>query len=290
MSHLPAERLAALADHSHCPDLAITESEREHLDACVACTREVKAYRRLVGAALEEREREDRGEPLAPWAGIAAALRAEGLIADAEPRSAPTRLTEHAAPVAVTPLAVSTPVTPLPTRATRPTPLHWAGRIAAGLMLVTAGAAAGRATAGSAAVRATPVAGTDTIAAAANAAASTISGSTVRAASYVVDTATRFVNTAEALAALTSAERQYERAASFLVQHDSSAQPTDSTQLYRARLAALDNVMAATREALYDAPHDPLINRYYLATMGAREATIKQLGTSLPQGERISRY
>jgi len=178
--------------------------------------------------------------------------------------------------------------------------MRWAGRIAAGLMFAAVGAVAGRATAGRAPAAAGP-AQRDTLAMARQTATQVAttqpattqpaSGATVvHAASYSVDRVARFASTAEALTALSSAERQYERAAAFLVEHDSSSQPTDSSQLYKARLAALDNVMAATREALYDAPHDPLINRYYLATMGAREATLRQLGTALPQGERISRY
>jgi hypothetical protein len=302
MSHLPAERLAALADHSHCPDLEPSPTERAHLAICASCTREVSAYARLVAESRRESER--RVEPLAAWAGIAAGLRAEGLIADGESRVANResgRMNESAERE-----APSVAIHPRSTRRSALPSLRWAGRIAAGLMFAVAGAVAGRATAGGsiagtgANTRADTVHDTvhDTIVATAAApqradppvAQQTFGGTMARAVSYGVDTAARFVSTADALTALASAERQYERAAAFLVEHDSSSQPTDSSQLYKARLAALDNVMAATREALYDAPHDPLINRYYLATMGAREATLRQLGTSLPRGERISRY
>ena len=43
--------------------------------------------------------------------------------------------------------------------------------------------------------------------------------------------------------------------------------------MYSARLVALDKVFDATESALETAPHDPVINQYYLATMGARAAT-----------------
>jgi hypothetical protein len=33
-----------------------------------------------------------------------------------------------------------------------------------------------------------------------------------------------------------------------------------------------------------------VINRYYLATLGAREATVRQLGSSLPDGQSVSRF
>ena len=41
--------------------------------------------------------------------------------------------------------------------------------------------------------------------------------------------------------------------------------------------AALDKIENATVVALQTAPHDPVINQYYLATMGARVATRQQL-------------
>jgi hypothetical protein len=36
--------------------------------------------------------------------------------------------------------------------------------------------------------------------------------------------------------------------------------------------------MNATQMARENAPRDPVINQYYLATLGAREATAQQLG------------
>src|SRR5256885_4130520 len=42
----------------------------------------------------------------------------------------------------------------------------------------------------------------------------------------------------------------------------------DSVSVYAARVAALDKIQDATERALQAAPHDPVINQYYLATMG----------------------
>ncbi len=44
-----------------------------------------------------------------------------------------------------------------------------------------------------------------------------------------------------------------------------------------ARLAALDDIVLTTREALSEAPADPVINGYHLTALAQREATMKQL-------------
>jgi hypothetical protein len=86
---------------------------------------------------------------------------------------------------------------------------------------------------------------------------------------------------------LNRAQRDYERASLWLAANDSTPHDSD---VYRARLAALDQMMAASRAALSDAPQDPVLNQYYLAAFSAREATLQQLGTSLPVGKTIERY
>jgi hypothetical protein len=48
--------------------------------------------------------------------------------------------------------------------------------------------------------------------------------------------------------------------------------------------------MSSMRTALHEAPHDPVINQYYMATVGAREATLRQLGTALPAGRSLNRF
>lgn len=45
-----------------------------------------------------------------------------------------------------------------------------------------------------------------------------------------------------------------------------------------ARLAALDNIVLTTAEALHEAPADPIINSYYLSARAQRDAMLRQLG------------
>lgn len=82
-----------------------------------------------------------------------------------------------------------------------------------------------------------------------------------------------FASVEEASASLLRAARDYERAARFLAANNTSSSNKDSSAIYTARLAALDQMANATENALQTAPHDPVINQYYLATMGARVAT-----------------
>jgi hypothetical protein len=81
-----------------------------------------------------------------------------------------------------------------------------------------------------------------------------------------------FASVDDASATLERALGDYQRASAFLAK---SSGPTtvDSSGIYRTRLAALDKVNNAMESALITAPHDPVINQYYLATMGARVAT-----------------
>lgn len=44
-----------------------------------------------------------------------------------------------------------------------------------------------------------------------------------------------------------------------------------------ARLSALEDIVLATREALSEAPADPVINGYHLTALAQREATVRQL-------------
>jgi len=240
MLHLPAERLAALADEHP------TAAETAHLAACATCCGEREAHARLRRLAASDWARIT--PPTSSWPAIADRLRGEGLVA---PERRP---------------------------AWRRGAARWSARAAAALLLLGGGAVLGR-------YSAAALPGGDAV---------TVADAAVGGARNIaaVDSAPpTFESTADALAALARAERQYQLAAAFLVEQDPSSQPAgDSSSAFRSRLAALDEVMAATRVALYEAPHDPIINRYYLATMGAREATLRQLGTALPVGTRINRY
>ena len=84
---------------------------------------------------------------------------------------------------------------------------------------------------------------------------------------------TTFASLEEATSTLDRAVTDYKRATAFLAANNSSARSSDSLAMYSARLVALDKVFDATESALQTAPHDPVINQYYLATMGARAAT-----------------
>lgn len=92
---------------------------------------------------------------------------------------------------------------------------------------------------------------------------------------------------ASAMALLDHAQRDYERASLWLAANDSMPQPSE---VYRARLAALDDMMAASRAALRDVPQDPVLNQYYLSAWAAREATLQQLGATLPVDKLVERY
>ena len=82
-----------------------------------------------------------------------------------------------------------------------------------------------------------------------------------------------FASVEDATATLDRAADEYKRASRFLAANNTSTSNKDSSAIYAARLAALDQVVNATENALQTAPHDPVINQYYLATMGAQVAT-----------------
>jgi hypothetical protein len=82
-----------------------------------------------------------------------------------------------------------------------------------------------------------------------------------------------FASVDDASATLERALGDYQRASAFLAANSSGPTTVDSSGIYRTRLAALDKVNNAMESALRTAPHDPVINQYYLATMGARVAT-----------------
>ena len=46
----------------------------------------------------------------------------------------------------------------------------------------------------------------------------------------------------------------------------------------------------AALAAVNEAPHDPVINQYYLSTVSARQATLRQLDRALPSGVKLVSY
>lgn len=161
----------------------------------------------------------------------------------------------------------------------RPVPLAvWVRRGVAAVALLTSGVVAGRMTAGMTA--------RDAIALGLYAPASPALEGSLQSVS---NTATSFGSAEDALEQLERAQRAYEEAAMYLAEHDSSASYGGSDQ-YRTRLAALDMASETFQRALTDAPEDPVINQYLLATMNAREATIRRIGTTLPASMRMGRF
>lgn len=142
----------------------------------------------------------------------------------------------------------------------------WTLRIAAGLALLVGGGVAGRATA-------------------------TQSLEFEPTLANAVVPASQYRSPDEAIRALSVAQQQYQSAAAFLASRDSTSRFVGMNQdSYEARLAALDEIAATTRAALYRAPQDPLLNQYYLTTLGAREATLREIGASMPNSRRLERY
>ncbi|HEY2027482.1 MAG TPA: hypothetical protein VGG78_10760 [Gemmatimonadaceae bacterium] len=152
---------------------------------------------------------------------------------------------------------------------------RWPMQAAAGLLLLAGGAMLGRTSAG-----APPLPG-DT-------------SPPVRSASASTPTPlpqdTAFTSLDDARRAQLQSEATYQRAAAFLAQYDTAAPAEGSPVAYRSRLAALDRVISASREAMRDAPHDPVINGYYLTTISQREATLRQLNTALPASLRLNSF
>lgn len=100
-----------------------------------------------------------------------------------------------------------------------------------------------------------------------------------------------FTTVEEAWATLDRASADYQSASAFLAANNNRAPGVnDSLSMYRARLAALEQLMNATATARENAPRDPVINQYYLAALGAREATAQQLGAVRPANLRLKGF
>jgi hypothetical protein len=156
-------------------------------------------------------------------------------------------------------------------------------QIAAALALVAGGLAIGRYTAKP---------NQSTVAASSPAPASPIAGNTTaqNVSNAAATTAAEFKSADEAWEVLNRAGEEYQRASAFLSATNNEIPLPNSTDTYRTRLAALDQAMGSMRTALHEAPHDPVLNQYYMATVGAREATLRQLGTALPAGRSLNRF
>jgi hypothetical protein len=94
----------------------------------------------------------------------------------------------------------------------------------------------------------------------------------------------------EARAVQVQSQLLYQSAALYLAAHDTADLSPMSPAAIRRRLATLDEVGATVRQALAESPGDPVINGYYLTTLGQREAAFRQLNASLPVGVRVNMF
>jgi hypothetical protein len=234
MSHLPTERLAALADEPP------TAAELAHLTSCAACARERAAYQSLVELAAGAGS--TIGAPLTTWDALRPKLLEDRLIDGNPPIGRPRRT--HAR--------------------------IWL-QAAAAVLLVSGGMVAGRVTAGASAL---PTAGSPAVA----------------SASVTADSAPQFQSIEEARAAQAQSQVMYQTATAYLAQRDTTNRSLENPAAIRTRLAALDRTRQVLDEALDQAPYDPVINGYYLTTLGQREATLRQLNTVAPVSMRITSY
>lgn len=228
-----------------------TTTEGEHLARCATCARERSLHRSLRSLAASERVA--AAAPLTSWEALLPALRSEGLVADA-PGGA-------ASPNGKGPKVLFFQ---------RRWPHAGLMRVAAAVLLMAVGLVAGRWSAGVA-----PVPG--------------LRASRDTLTNLVADTTLVFQNASQALAALTRYEHGYQAAAQFLALHDTASR-VDGREAYQARLATLDQVAAATRQGLEETPYDPVINRYYLSALSARQATLQQLSSTLPPTVQVGGY
>lgn len=247
MSHLSAERLASLADSGTSP----APGEVIHLAACEACAAERRAYATLVTDARAERGA--LAVPLTTWEGIAAGLRAEGLLA-------PSATTAR--------------------RAALQPRNRWMSAAAAA-MLLAAGITVGRASAVSGPLAVVPAGAVAT---------ATLQDSSAEAGrSTAEELVPDYESVAEAQAALARFEVAYQHAVAYLADNDATAQ-LDAPEDYRTRLVALDRAGRTMREAMEKAPYDPVLTGYYLTTLGQREATLRQLNVAVPAGARLNSF
>jgi len=201
--------------------------------------------------AMAAGEREAMQLPLTRWDALSKQLRKEGLIADGGSSE------EGSSRVARSTAYAS----------------RWPLQIAAALLLVAGGVALGRFSAGASAIP------------------GGITGTAQPANGRVVidSLPTSFASVDEANRWKTAYANAYQSTVTFLAANDSSG-TAETPAVMRARLSALNQVNRTMREALNDAPFDPVINDFYLNSFGQREATLRQLNTVLPQGVRLNSF
>ena len=144
-------------------------------------------------------------------------------------------------------------------------------QIAAGFLLVAAGIGAGRVSAGASALP------------------GGLSGNEPTHSALVDSMPAKFQSVADASYWQQVYADRYQSAIDYLMTHDSTTK-SGTPSAMRTRLSALDRASATMREALAEAPFDPVINDFYLNSVAQREAALRQLNTALPQGVRLNSF
>lgn len=153
----------------------------------------------------------------------------------------------------------------------RATVLRWTIRVAAAVGFVAVGAVAGRMTAGGSIVG--------------------MNQPGFASVDPIAMQPVAFKTPDDAVRALMNSQQLYQNAAAFLAAQDTSQRFVGlNSDAYKTRLAALDEMAAASRAGLYRAPQDPLLNQYYLAFQTAREETLRALAVSLPTTQPLRKY
>ena len=268
MQHLSCEALARLVDEPPLPH------EAAHVRDCLVCRRELEEMREqtLALGALDDPEL-----PPGAWAGLEAALRAEGLLSTAAS-------------------------TPAPSRA-----WAWTGerpllRLAASLALFLLGGAAGAAlwsarpgeqVAVTGTTQGAPVvvhpSGTAPLLATSPAdVAVAADGGEMQGMTAASPSGARLASNGAAARpakdpSVLRAERELAEAEgaylAALQRYAAIADPASGADPV-TRMAALERMIATTREALERTPGDPVINGYHLAAVRERDALSRQLAAA----------
>jgi hypothetical protein len=237
-------------------DDAPSMDELAHLAGCAICRQERAAYARLVANAASDFAAAPEAPRLVAWETIAAAVAAPP--AAKRPERAPS--TAGNATEAPDALGASGTAGPW---------WRYGWRAVAAALLLATGASLER-------LSAPEIEGAPDDA---------VTG--VASGPPAAPARTGFASIDEATDALGRAYRDYERAALWLASNDTTHREPDAV---RARLAALDRMLVASRLGLREAPQDPVLNHYVLSAWAVREATLQQLSGVLPVGESIARY
>jgi len=110
----------------------------------------------------------------------------------------------------------------------------------------------------------------------------------VQSTALVTSADSPIVSVDDALQIMERAEHDYRAASAYIAAQDPNTR--GDADRYRARLAALDKVQSAVREAVQEAPDDPMLNQYLLSTRSARAVTLQQLSTTLPSNVRLASW